>query len=238
MRQIILDTETTGLMSDQGDRVVEIGCVELLRRQHTHNHFHEYLNPERSMPLEAYRIHGLGDEFLADKPRFADIAERFIAYIKGADELIIHNAAFDTGFLNAELSRLKLPAIETLVGKVTDTVAMARSMFPGKRASLDALCDRFGVNRGNRTLHGALLDSQLLAEVYIALTRGQDSLLDTDNHSDSNYGGSQTGATPKPKIQDPGILLQPSADELAAHEAILLAIDKASQNQTLWRQAG
>ncbi len=176
MRQILLDTETTGLHPTQGDRVVEIGAVELMHRRLTGNDYHVYLNPERDMPQEAFAVHGLSEEFLADKPKFAEIAEAFLAYVRGA-ELIIHNAAFDIGFLNAELTRLGFPVLTDVCSNVVDTVAMARSMFPGKRASLDALCDRFEIDRTSRNLHGALLDAQLLAEVYIALTRGQNSLL-------------------------------------------------------------
>ena len=158
MRQIFLDTETTGLSPDNGDRLIEIGCLEMVNRRLTGNHLHLYVNPERPSSEDAIRIHGISNEFLADKPRFADVAEQLLAYVAGA-EIIIHNAAFDVGFLDAELKRAKRDAFRTHVAKVTDSLLMAREMFPGKSNSLDALCRRLEVDNSNRTLHGALLDA-------------------------------------------------------------------------------
>ena len=175
-RQIVLDTETTGLSAEGGDRIIEIGCVELLNRKLTGNNLHFYLNPERDSHEDALKVHGISNEFLRDKPRFAEVAQEFLDYVQGA-EIIIHNAAFDVGFLNKELELINSPPFATFVGAVTDTLVMAKEMFPGKRNSLNALCDRLGVDNSGRTLHGALLDAELLADVYINLTRGQDALL-------------------------------------------------------------
>jgi DNA polymerase-3 subunit epsilon len=185
MRQIFLDTETTGLYADQGDRIIEIGCVELLNRKLTGNNLHFYLNPGRDSHEEALKVHGISNEFLRDKPPFAAIADELLEYVAGA-EIIIHNAAFDLGFLNQELALLGRPAFRASVGNVVDTLVMAKEMFPGKRNSLDALCDRLGVDNSGRTLHGALLDAELLADVYINMTRGQEALLmdAATSHSD------------------------------------------------------
>jgi DNA polymerase III subunit epsilon len=181
MRQIILDTETTGLSADNGDRIIEIGCVELLHRKLTGHHLHHYVNPERDSHEDALKVHGISNEFLRDKPKFAHIADEFLAYIKGA-ELIIHNAPFDVAFLNKELERVGKGPLSLHVSGITDTLVMAKDMFPGKRNSLDALCDRLEVDNSGRTLHGALLDAELLADVYINMTRGQDALL-IDTHA-------------------------------------------------------
>ena len=175
MRQIVLDTETTGLNPRTGDRILEIGAVEMSNRMLTGNNFHYYINPERDSEEGALAVHGLTTEFLSDKPKFAEIADEFRAYIAGA-ELIIHNAPFDIGFLNAEFKRLNLPPVQEQVHGVIDTLVQAKEMHPGKRNSLDALCDRYGVSNAHRKLHGALLDSELLADVYLAMTRGQNSL--------------------------------------------------------------
>ena len=176
MRQIVLDTETTGLSAEGGDRIIEIGCVELLARKLTGNNKHFYLNPERDSHEDALKVHGISNDFLRDKPKFAGVADELLEYVEGA-EIIIHNAAFDVSFLNRELDLLGRPPFTTYVGQVTDTLAMAKEIYPGKRNSLDALCDRLGVDNSSRTLHGALLDAELLADVYINLTRGQDALL-------------------------------------------------------------
>ncbi len=168
VRQVVLDTETTGLDANGGDRIVEIGCVEVIDRQVTGNHFHVYINPERHMSEDAVKIHGLTDGFLSDKPAFSGIAAGFCEFIRDA-ELIIHNAEFDVGFLDAELKRLDMPSIAELTAHVIDSLALAKQMFPNRRNSLDALCDRFGVDRSERTIHGALLDAQLLAEVYLVM---------------------------------------------------------------------
>ena len=173
-RQIVLDTETTGLSADGGDRIIELGCVELLNRKLTGNNLHLYFNPERDSHEDALKVHGISNEFLKDKPKFGDRADDILLYLQGA-EIIIHNAAFDVGFLNKELELAGRPAFRTYVEKVTDTLAMAKELYPGKRNSLDALCARLEVDNSGRTLHGALLDAELLADVYINLTRGQDA---------------------------------------------------------------
>ncbi|MDR2838209.1 MAG: DNA polymerase III subunit epsilon, partial [Azonexus sp.] len=175
MRQIILDTETTGLDPRQGHRIIEIAALEMTNRRLTGRHLHKYINPEREIDEGAQAVHGISLDFLADKPKFADIADEFLDFINGA-ELIIHNAPFDLGFLNAELSRLDRVPVETLCNGVTDTLKMARDLHPGKRNSLDALCERYEIDNSSRTLHGALLDTELLAEVFLAMTRGQNSL--------------------------------------------------------------
>src|SRR3954466_10918937 len=175
MRQIILDTETTGLNARLGDRVIEVGCIEMVNRRFTGNNWHRYLNPEKAIEEGAKAVHGISDEFLADKPKFRDVCAEFLEYIRGA-ELIIHNAAFDIEFLDAEFARLDLGKVGDHGITVADTLKLARELHPGKRNSLDALCDRYEINNKHRTLHGALLDAELLAEVYLAMTRGQDSL--------------------------------------------------------------
>lgn len=230
MHQIVLDTETTGLDWKNGDRIIEIGCVELLARRLTDNRFHRYLNPERAIDAGAAEVHGITDEMLADKPRFADIVDEFLDYVRGA-ELIIHNAAFDLGFLNAELARLGRDPIETVVSGVIDTLKLAKTIAPGKKASLDALCERYGIDHRHRTLHGALLDAELLAEVYLAMTRGQETLmLDATPAARAQRGALRDGI-PRPALR----VLRPSEEELIAHEAVLAEIDQASGGKTLWR---
>ncbi len=231
MRQIFLDTETTGLSPAGGDRILNLACVEMISRKLTNNDFHCYINPERDSHEDALRVHGLTTEFLADKPKFSGIAQEFLAFVKGA-EIIIHNAPFDVGFLDAELQRIGLPKFSTHVSKITDSLAMAKDLYPGKRNGLDALCERMGVDNSNRTLHGALLDAQLLSEVYINLTRGQDALL-IDSHSASASSGA--GAVKADFSALELIVLQPSEAELAAHEDVLKQIDKASGGKTVWR---
>ena len=179
MRQIFLDTETTGLSPESGDRILEIGCVEMLNRRLSGRNLHFYLNPERRSSEDAARIHGLSDEFLADKPLFASIAGELLDYLAGA-EIIIHNASFDLGFLNEELRRIGRPKLQTIAARITDSLLMAREAFPGKSNSLDSLCKRLEVDNTARSLHGALLDAGLLAEVYIRMTRGQESLVIDD----------------------------------------------------------
>ena len=231
MRQIFLDTETTGLSPESGDRIVEIGCIEMVNRRLTGETRHVYLNPERKGQEEAIRIHGLTDEFLADKPKFAEVATDLLDFLAGA-EVIIHNAAFDVGFLNAELKRLKREPFHTLAAKVTDTLLMARETYPGKANSLDALCRRLEVDNSNRTLHGALLDAGLLAEVYIRLTRGQDSLV---IHHDDGNRTAQQAVMAIDLSQLPLLVVAPGADELVEHEAVLADLDKASGGKTVWR---
>ena len=231
MRQIFLDTETTGLNPESGDRVVEIGCIEMVNRRLTGESRHVYLNPERKCSEEAARIHGLTDAFLADQPKFAEVAEGLLDFLAGA-EVIIHNAAFDVGFLNAELKRLRRQPFHTVAAKVTDTLLMAREMFPGKANSLDALCRRLEVDNAHRTLHGALLDAGLLAEVYIRLTRGQDSLV---IHEDDSQQGKEQALQARDLTQYALTVIAATADEQLAHDAVLAELDKASGGKTLWR---
>ena len=232
MRQIFLDTETTGLSPENGDRIVEIGCVELLNRKLTGNNLHFYLNPERDSHEDALKVHGISNEFLKDKPKFGEIADELLEYLQGAD-VLIHNAPFDVGFINKELELQKRPLLKTYVNSVADTLAMAKDMFPGKRNSLDALCDRLGVDNSGRTLHGALLDAELLADVYIYMTRGQDALLiEVEDSSDSKK---RADAIDMQSLKL--TVISASEQELAAHEEVLLQIDKASNNQTVWRSA-
>lgn len=231
MRQIVLDTETTGLSAESGDRIIEIGCVELLHRKLTGRNLHHYLNPERDSHEDALKVHGISNEFLRDKPKFGQIVDELLAYLEGA-ELIIHNAPFDIGFLNKELSLLGRPSIKQFVGGVTDTLVMAKEMFPGKRNGLDALCDRLEVDNSGRTLHGALLDAELLADVYINMTRGQDALLIEGN--DSSTPGAAAELIDLSRFELPVLLA--NAQEVQAHESLLADLDKASKGRTLWRQ--
>jgi DNA polymerase-3 subunit epsilon len=232
MRQIFLDTETTGLSPESGDRIIEIGCVEMVNRRLTGHNKHFYLNPERKNSEDAVKIHGLTDEFLADKPVFAAVADELLEYLAGA-EIIIHNAAFDVGFLNEELRRLGKAPFAQHVGKITDSLLMAREMFPGKSNSLDALCKRLEVDNSNRTLHGALLDAGLLAEVYINMTRGQDSLV-IDAEESAGGAAIAVEAVDLSAFTLPVLLATDS--EAAAHEALLADLDKASGGKTVWRQ--
>lgn len=234
MRQIFFDTETTGLEADKGDRVIEIGCVEMVNRQLTGNHLHLYINPERASHEDALRVHGLTEAFLSDKPKFAEIVDRFLGFVTGA-ELVIHNAPFDIGFINAELKRLKRGVLTDHVGSVRDTLLMARDLFPGKANSLDALCRRLEVDNTKRVLHGALLDAELLADVYIRLTRGQDALL-MDDHGDSAGGDAQATieAVDLSRFQLP--VLRASDAEVAAHAKVLADLDKAAGGPCNWRK--
>jgi DNA polymerase-3 subunit epsilon len=229
-RLVVLDTETTGLSAENGDRIIEVGCVELLNRKLTGHNFHRYINPERDSHEDALRVHGISNEFLRDKPKFAAIADEFLAYVAGA-ELIIHNAAFDVGFLNKELERLGYPPIRDVVAGVTDTLAMAKEMFPGKRNSLDSLCDRLGVDNSGRTLHGALLDAELLADVYIYMTRGQDALI--MEVTEENKSAARVERLDLRTFDLP--VLRASEQELAAHVEVLAQLDKASGGKTIWR---
>ena len=231
MRQIFLDTETTGLSPDNGDRIVEIGCVELINRKLTGNNRHFYVNPGRDSHEEALKIHGITTEFLKDKPVFAAVVDDLLAYLQDAEELVIHNAPFDMGFLNKELNLVGRPALHQFVVKVTDSLAMAKAMYPGKRNSLDSLCDRLGVDNSGRKLHGALLDAELLADVYINLTRGQDALL-------MDVGAGQGSHDNTVRIDFSSfdlVVLVANDQELAAHEDVLMQIDKASGGKTAWR---
>jgi DNA polymerase-3 subunit epsilon len=225
---VVLDTETTGLSASLGDRVIEIGCIELLSRRVSENHFHRYVNPERRSEEGALRVHGLTEEFLADKPKFVDIAKPFLDYVRGT-ELIIHNADFDVEFLDLELERAGLGRLQDHVAGVIDTLALARELHPGKRNSLDALCERYAVNNAHRTLHGALLDARLLAEVYLALTRGQDSLA-----MDLETAAEQAAVTARIDASRLAVL-RASEEEARAHEAYLDGMAKETGGKIVWR---
>ena len=236
MRQIILDTETTGLDPARGHRIIEIGCVELVNRRLTGKHYHQYLQPDREVEAGAFEVHGISDKFLEDKPRFSDVVNEFMAFIKGA-ELIIHNAPFDVSFINAELSSLG-----QIYGKVidhcsvVDTLAMARQFHPGQKNNLDALCKRYSIDNSQRDLHGALLDAEILADVYLAMTGGQATLL-LDGLQERGRGhvtapvARQFDAT-RPRLR----VIQAQADELALHAQRLTAIDKESAGNCLWKK--
>ena len=232
MRQIVLDTETTGLSAAQGDRIIEIGCVELLNRKLTGNNLHFYINPERDSHEDALKVHGITTEFLRDKPKFAAIADELVAYLQGA-ELIIHNAPFDLSFLNKEMSLLGLPPITQVADSVIDTLVMAKEMFPGKRNGLDALCSRLDVDNSNRTLHGALLDAELLADVYINMTRGQNALVMEDEPA-------QVEAVSE--VQDIDLstfelkVIRANEHELQQHEVVLADLDKAVNGPSFFRK--
>ena len=230
MRQVFLDTETTGLSPESGDRIIEIGCVELLNRRLSGRNLHFYVNPQRRSHDDAVKVHGLTDEFLADKPLFGAIADELLEYLSGA-EIIIHNAGFDVGFMNAELRRLGRRPFAECVAGVSDSLLMAREMFPGKSNSLDALCKRLEVDNSNRALHGALLDAGLLAEVYICMTRGQNSLvIDAVEASSAEMSIAV--------IDFSGFdlpVIAANEDEAAAHDRVLADLDKASGGKTVWR---
>lgn len=233
MRQIVLDTETTGLSAENGDRIIEIGCVELLARKLTGNNKHFYLNPERDSHEDALKVHGISNEFLKDKPKFSAIAQELLDYLQDA-EIIIHNAPFDVSFLNKELELIGMQPIRHCVAKVTDSLMMAKEIFPGKRNSLDALCARLEVDNSGRTLHGALLDAELLADVYINLTRGQNSLMMDVGSAAQN--GADLPVIDLRQFELP--LLVANEQEMAEHEKLLTDIDKASKGKTVWRVVG
>ena len=236
MRQIVLDTETTGLEPKEGHRIIEIGCVEVIGRRLTGNNFHRYIQPDREIDDGAIEVHGITNEFLADKPRFADIAQEFLDYIKGA-ELVIHNAAFDVGFMDHEFA-LCDSALGTTADhcSVVDSLMLARRMHPGQRNSLDALCKRYDVDNSQRELHGALLDAQILADVYLAMTGGQTSMaLDASGDEDSGESGLRGAKIRRLPASRPSLLvITPTNDELAAHQEQLMAIEKAAGN-CLWK---
>ena len=228
MRQIILDTETTGLDPSHGHRIIEIGCVELVNRRFTGNNLHHYLDPERDSDEAALEVHGLTREFLNGKPKFAEIAGELARFVKDA-QIIIHNAPFDLAFLDAELARVKRPAFRSQVGSVIDSLVMAKEAHPGKRNNLDALCDRYGVSNAQRTLHGALLDSTLLAEVYLAMTRGQDGLMmDQDGGAGVQVGGEDLSGPLETFV------VRPTPAEATAHAGLLAAIAKDARKPAVW----
>ena len=231
MRQIVLDTETTGLNARSGDRIIEIGCVELVNRQLTGNNLHFYINPERDSEEGALAVHGLTTEFLSDKPKFAQIVDEFRDYVRDA-EIIIHNATFDVGFLDAEFKLLGLPPFAEHVANIVDSLQMAKEQHPGRRNSLDALCDRYGISNAHRTLHGGLLDAALLAEVYLAMTRGQNSLSMDLGAADEQEGGMvEVELAPLAEV----LVVAASEDELALHETVLNALDKEVKGSCVWR---
>jgi DNA polymerase-3 subunit epsilon len=233
VRQIVLDTETTGLNAKLGDRVIEIGCVEILSRRISERQFHVYVNPEREIDEGASRVHGMTQEDLRSKPRFAEVARDFLDYVRGA-ELVIHNADFDVEFLDMELGRAKLGRVRDHVARVTDTLAQARELHPGKKNSLDALCERYFGDHSNRTLHGALLDARLLAECYLAMTRGQESLV-----MELETPAAAAAALAALQVDVSSLIVQrASAEELALHERYLDGLEKDAKVSSLWRRLG
>ena len=233
MRQIVLDTETTGLNPHTGDRILEIGCVEIINRRLTGNDRHYYINPQRESHEDALRVHGITSEFLKDKPLFKDIIDELLEYITGS-ELIIHNAPFDIAFLNKEFEMLGRPPIEQMDIKVTDSLLLAREIFPGKRNSLDALCERLEVDNSNRVLHGALLDAQLLADVYINLTRGQHALVIDDNAGENTTANNSKLPTHLDLSAMTLPVITATDEEQQAHERILEEISKDCEGKVIW----
>jgi len=232
MRQIVLDTETTGLEHRLGHRVVEIGCVELVGRKLTERRFHQYINPERQIEAAAQAVHGLTNEFLEDKPKFAEIAAEFLDFIRDA-ELVIHNAAFDLGFLNNELEILGQEPLSAVCGEVIDTLRLARELRPGRKNSLDALCSEFDIDNSGRQLHGALLDAELLAEVYLAMTRGQETLM-----MDLDLAPESEALTMSGGNRLPLTVLRATPEELAENERVLAEIATESKGKCVWMKLG
>ncbi len=235
MRQIVLDTETTGLEAALGHRIIEIGCVELFNRRLTGKHYHQYINPEREVDEGAFRVHGISAQMLADKPKFTDIAADFIAFVGDAD-LIIHNAAFDIGFINAEFARLSpKPAYMETCSKIIDTLLMARAKHPGQKNNLDALCKRYGVDNSQRNLHGALLDAEILADVYLLMTGGQTALLLGGNQGNKDSGGVAINEIKRlSTVRKTLPIIMANTEELSAHELKLTSINKSSNGNCVW----
>lgn len=235
MRQIVLDTETTGVEAHNGDRVIEIGCIELLNREPTGNNLHIYFNPNRESSPGALAVHGLSTEFLSQYNTFDKHAQEITDYLKGA-ELLIHNAAFDIGFLNAELARCNMAPIEDVAAKITDTLALARTKFPGQRNNLDALCDRLKISNEHRVLHGALLDAELLTDVWLSLTREQFGLLDVFQENDTP-NNQQKNVVAKGVVNNLNLpIIKADEDELAAHREYVEVLDKAVDGESLWHR--
>lgn len=236
MRQIVLDTETTGLEPSQGHRIIEVGCVEMINRRPTSTHYHQYLQPDREVDPGAMEVHGISNEFLRDKPRFADIVEEFLAFVRDA-ELIIHNAPFDLGFIRheLELTGRRWEEFERQCS-VIDTLALARSLHPGQKNSLDALCKRYEIDNSQRTLHGALLDAEILADVYLAMTGGQSSLL-LDSETQELAEG-QVSVSRLPADRPPLPVIRASEEEMEQHRARLAELDRAAEGQCVWRRLG
>lgn len=229
MRQIVLDTETTGIDPNDGHRIIEIGCVEVIERELTGRNYHVYINPEREVEAEAITVHGITNEFLEDKPKFSEIVEEFFEFIKGA-ELVIHNAAFDVGFMDAEFARLK-PVRKTADHcGIVDSLAIARAKHPGQKNSLDALCKRYGVDNSNRELHGALLDAEILADVYLLMTGGQTALsLDSGSEGGGAGGSIRRLRADRPRLS----VVRASSDEANAHDEFIAMLDKQA-GESLW----
>ncbi len=235
MRQIILDTETTGLEPSRGHRIIEIGCVELVNRRLTGNHFHVYINPRREVDDGAMEVHGITNEFLADKPYFEDIADSFIEYVKGA-ELVIHNAPFDVGFLNHEFNLLEKESVKISdICTVLDTLVLARQMHPGQKNSLDALCKRYFIDNSQRDLHGALLDSEILADVYLAMTGGQTDLTLTQRQDYLTANRDESGIRRLPQKRQPFKVLAANEQELSEHAAYLETMRKTCGDKLVWK---
>lgn len=232
MRHIILDTETTGLSPALGHRIIEVAAVEMVNRRLTGNRYHCYLNPEREIDAGAQQVHGISLEFLQDKPKFADAAQEFLSFIAGG-ELVIHNAPFDVGFLNHELARLNLAPVEICCDGVIDTLKLAKELHPGQKNNLDALCKRYAVDNSNRTLHGGLLDAELLAEVYLAMTRGQESLM-IEMTAETQSAAMAAALTPSKPLR----VLLASTEELALHDSLLAEIDATSKGACVWSKLG
>jgi DNA polymerase III subunit epsilon len=231
MRQVVLDTETTGLNAKLGDRIIEIGCIEILDRRISERIFHAYLNPEREVELGATRVHGLTREDLMAKPKFAEVAKDLLDFVAGA-EIIIHNADFDVEFLDLELGRARLKPFRDYAGTITDTLLLSRELNPGRKATLDALCERYGVNNANRTLHGALLDARLLAECYLAMTRGQESLM-----MELETPAAAAAALAALQIDVSSLIVLPALpEEIALHERYLDSLDKEAKGGSVWRR--
>jgi DNA polymerase-3 subunit epsilon len=234
MRQVVLDTETTGLETADGHRIIEIGCVEMIDRRLTGNNFHQYLQPDREIDAGAIEVHGITNEFLADKPRFADVVEDFVAYINGA-ELIIHNAPFDVGFINHEFRLCAHRRTVAELCSVLDTLVLARKMHPGQKNNLDALCRRYDIDNTHRDLHGALLDAEILADVYLAMTGGQVALsLGSDDAG--SHGGIADGIRRLPAGRPPLPVIRANPEELAEHRARLEAISGAAGGSSVWEK--
>jgi len=235
MRQIVLDTETTGLDPRQGHRIIEIGCVELVNRKLTGNHYHQYIQPDREVDEGAIEVHGITNEFLEDKPRFADINDDFVSFIRGA-ELVIHNAPFDVGFINSEWLQLnKKSGLVDDICSVLDTLTLARKMHPGQRNSLDALCKRYYIDNTQREKHGALLDAEILADVYLAMTGGQVSL-SLGSHQEESSGNSEEPVIPVNRDGIDLVIHQASSDETETHERYLDMLSKVSNDQCVWKR--
>jgi DNA polymerase-3 subunit epsilon len=234
MRQVVLDTETTGIGAEKGHRIIEIGCVELIDRKLTGRHYHQYVNPQRSSDEEAIGVHGITDEFLADKPVFAQVAQAFYEFIDGA-ELVIHNAPFDIGFMDAEFRRLNMPMTNTFC-TVLDTLVMARDMRPGQRNSLDALCKSYGIDNSHRELHGALLDAEILSDVYLMMTGGQTDLMFSAETAESAKELARAKLEQLANVNAETLsVVRATADELSAHEEIMDILDKKSDG-AIWRR--